>query len=116
MRRISARALVYLICASMTVACFFSGQAVPYYEGTKLDRSVQSLVQPSFGSQPLRYLTRPGDTLGRILRSFGVCKLWARGEAVEETLKLNPNLKRSSGDELYPEQWVVLPFDDLPSN
>ncbi|MGK5089365.1 hypothetical protein WDW86_17580, partial [Bdellovibrionota bacterium FG-2] len=87
----------------LTLVCFISGQVLLGFEAAAADTT-------------LRYQARPGDTLGEVLNSLGVCPLWGPGRSVERAAKLNPHLKKSSGNFIFRGQWIYLPVQKLSND
>lgn len=62
----------------------------------------------------LTYKVKSGDTLSEILAGLNLSPLWRSHNYVMRTVELNPQLEKSGGHRIYPNQIIILPIKVTP--
>lgn len=62
------------------------------------------------------YIAKKGDTLSDVLYENDYKPIYGRGGALEQTLKINPNIKYENGNKIFPGTKIVLSGNIVPGN
>lgn len=62
------------------------------------------------------YIAKKGDTLTDVLYQKDYKPIYGRGGALEQTLKINPNIKYEKGNKIFPGTKIVLSGNVVPGN
>ncbi|MEA9357444.1 hypothetical protein SHI21_14550 [Bacteriovorax sp. PP10] len=62
------------------------------------------------------YIAKKGDTLSDVLYENDYKPIYGRGGALEQTLKINPDIKYEKGNKIFPGTKIVLSGNIVPGN
>lgn len=62
------------------------------------------------------YIAKKGDTLSDVLYENDYKPIYGKGGALEQTLKINPNIKYEKGNKIFPGTKIILSGNIVPGN
>lgn len=62
------------------------------------------------------YIAKKGDTISDVLYENDFRPIYGRGGALEQTLKINPNIKYENGNKIFPGTKIILTGKIVPGN